>query len=131
MDYRQVLQELEESKLSKDKEMLKILDNIKHKSSYDSGDSDRFEMADSELASIITDIDLSDESKDFLTMLGKSSDKRLCTGIKKDYSTDECIITPEEQLEVINENQIYKVEYDDNMQKWCEKVMVHGSVWPP
>ena len=64
-------------------------------------------------------------------MLGKSSDKRSCTGIKKDYSTDECIITPEEQLEVIHENQIYKVEYDDNMQEWCEKVMVHGSVWPP
>ena len=53
MDYRQVIKELEESDLSKDQEMLGILDDIKQKSLF-FGYSDGFEMSDTDLALINT-----------------------------------------------------------------------------
>ena len=75
MDYRQVINQMEESDLSKDKEMMSILEDIKAKSLF-FGDSDGFQMSDTDLASLIPDIDLSDKSKAMLTLLGKSSSNK-------------------------------------------------------
>ena len=146
MDYRQVINQMEESDLSKDKEMMSILEDIKAKSLF-FGDSDGFQMSDSDLASLIPDVDLSDEPKAMLTLLGKSSSNNsddshghasigksssnssddshshACIGIRKDYSTDDCTKSPvvEEQLQVIDPNQLYKVDCDDEMQKLSDK----------
>ena len=137
---------MEESDLSKDKEMMSILEDIKAKSLF-FGDSDSFQMSDSDLASLIPDVDLTDESKAMLTLLGKSSSNNnddsqghasigrsssnssndshghACIGIRKDYSTDDCTksLVVEEQLQVIDPNQLYKVDHDDEMQKLSDK----------
>ena len=163
MDYQQVINQMEESDLSKDKEMMSILEDIKAKSLF-FGDSDGFQMSDTNLASLIPDVDFSDESKVMLTLLGKSSSNKsddshghasirksssnnsddshgdacigksssnssddshshACIGIRKDYSTDDCTKSPvvEEQLQVIDPNQLYKVDRDDEMQKLSDK----------
>ena len=163
MDYQQVINQMEESDLSKDKEMMSILEDIKAKSLF-FGDSEGFEMSDTNLASLIPDVDLSDESKAMLTLLGKSSNNKsddshghasigksssnnsddshgdacigksssnssddshghACIGIRKDYSTNDCTKSPvvEEQLQVIDPNQLYKVDRDDEMQKLSDK----------
>ena len=62
MDYRQVIQELEDSDLSKDKEMMNTLDDIKQKSLFFGG-SDGYDMSDSDLAAMIPDVEMSDKSK--------------------------------------------------------------------
>ena len=146
MDYQQVINQMEESDLSKDKEMMSILEDIKAKSLF-FGDSDGFQMSDTDLASLIPDVDLSDESKAMLTLLGKSvsnnsddshghasigksssnssddSHGHACIGIRKDYSTDDCTKSPvvEEQFQVIDPNQLYKVDRDDEIQKLSAK----------
>ena len=163
MDYKQVINQMEESDLSKDKEMMSILEDIKAKSLF-FGDSDGFQMSDTDLASLIPDVDLSDESKAMLTLLEKSSSNKsddshghasigklsssnsddshsdacigksssnssddshghASIGIRKDYSTDDCTksLVVEEQLQVIDPNQLYKVDCDDEMQKLSDK----------
>ena len=146
MDYRQVINQMEESDLCKDKEMMSILEDIKTKSLF-FGDSDGFQMSDSDLASLIPDVDLSDESKVMFTLLEKSSSNNsddshghasigksssnssddshghASIGIRKDYSTDDCTKSPvvEEQLQVIDPNQLYKVDHDNEMQKLSDK----------
>ena len=130
MDYRQVIQELEDSDLSKAKEMISILDDIKQKSLFFGG-SDGFDMSDSDGAAMIPDVDMSDESKVAINMLGKSSsmsDESSLISIKKDYSTDEATRTLvlEDTLQAIDSNQLYKVKCDDNMQQLSDK---SDSTW--
>ena len=120
-----MIQELEDSDLSKDKEMMNILDDIRQKSLFFGG-RDGYDMSDSDLAAKLPDVEMSDESKAALNMLGKSSsmsDESSSIGIKKDYSTDEATITLvlEDKLDAIDPNQLYEVQCDDNMKQLSDK----------
>ena len=101
--------------------MLGILEDIKQKSVF-FGESEGFEMSDTDIATFMPDVSLSDESKAIVSMIEKSSNSDDSSiGIKKDYTTDEGGTTVfQENLEVINPDQIYEVQCDDEMKQLLE-----------
>ena len=127
MDYKQVIRDFEVSDLSKGKEMIQILDDIKQKSLFFGDSDDGFYFLDTDITALIPDIDLSDESKELICALARSSshsDDNSSIGIKKDYSTDEGIKTSEvfeEKIDVMDPNQIYKVQCDEKLKELLEK----------
>ena len=89
-------------------------------------------MSDADITALIPDIDLSDESKALISALARSSshsDDSNLIGIRKNYSTDEMPHPVlEEKIEVVDPNQIIKVECDDKLKQLSEKMMVVGNM---
>ena len=73
MDYKKVIRDLEVSDLSKDKEMLQILEDIKLKSTFFEESDDSFQMSDADITALIPNVDLSDKSKAIISALARSS----------------------------------------------------------